>query len=182
MVVGAAMLAAPAAAHALDAWRDRRGPLAGVGFGGGAGASDTTANLAGDRSGVGLFGMARAGGGVNRRLTLDASVNWFGYGEKSTGRETSNQHLLLAAAANVFLTDNLFARGGLGVARGILTDEYSDRDLEVAEFSIGYLAGGGVEFFLSSDLAASFTMQWQQHVVADVTYTGVHGYAGLTWY
>jgi len=178
----AALAVWPSPASALDAWRDRRGPLAGIAVGGGAGVSETDENLQGGREGVGMFGLARAGGGLNERLTLDASVSWFYRPEKIKSLETTSSHVLVAAAANFFFTKNLFARAGIGVGPGTLADEYPDRTREVSSWALGYLAGGGIEFFLNSDLAASFTVQYQQHVFSKVRFTGLVGFAGLTWY
>ncbi len=186
LAAGLALLAGlavwPSPAEALDAWRDRRGPFAGIGVGGGAGVSETDHDLRGERQGVGLFGMARAGGGITRRLTMDVSLGWMGRGFFFFVMSTTEIYMLVAAATNVFLTDEVFVRGGLGVARGTLADEHPDKTNEVSAFSLGYLAGGGIEFFLNADLAASFTVQFQQHLFSDVRYTGVHGFAGLTWY
>ena len=182
-LVGLAVLAAwSSPASALDAWRDRRGPLAGIAIGGGAGVSETDAQLKSGREGVGMFGLARAGGGLNERLTLEAAVSWYYRPEKISGLQTTSSHVLVAAAANFFVTEHVFARAGLGFGPGTLADEYPDRTREVSSWSLGYLAGGGLEFFLNSDMAASFTVQYQQHVYSKVTFQGLVGFAGLTWY
>ena len=50
------------------------------------------------------------------------------------------------------------------------------------DFSLGLLGGGGVEFFLNSNLAAGLTVQLQRHLMSAVRYTGLHAVAGVTWY
>ena len=139
--------------------------------------------------------MGRVGGGIEERVALDMSLGWFGYGQKKSGVETQAQHTLLAVAANAFLSDHLFVRGGLGVAHGAATREAPPPDAgsegeavpdpttdEESGMSLGFLGGGGIEFFLNSNLAASFTLQFQRHMGGPVGYSGVHGFAGLTWY
>ena len=55
-------------------------------------------------------------------------------------------------------------------------------DTLVEDFSLGLLGGGGVEFFLNSNLAAGLTVRLQRHLMSAVRYTGLHAVAGVTWY
>lgn len=167
--LAALTLAAPSA-FALDGYQDRKGAFGGFGIGGGGGKTDVDGVDV--RDGIGLVGQARVGGGLNQHLTMDLSYTWF--------TRDRVGHGLLAVASNVFLTDELFLRLGVGVGRGVVTDK--DGDTLKEDFSMGLLAGGGIEFFLNSNLAANFTVQLQQHLVSAVGYSGVHGVAGLTWY
>lgn len=166
----AALLMAAPPALALDAYQSRKGVFAGGGIGGGGGKTDVDGFDGGD--GIGIVVQGRAGGGLSQNLTMDLSYTWF------TRDRTG--HGLMAVASNVFLTDELFLRLGVGLGRGAVTD--SSGDVETEDFSLGLLAGGGIEFFLDSNLAAGFTVQLQQHLVSKVQYSGVHGVVGLTWY
>ncbi len=165
-----ALSLAPSVAHALDGYQHRKGVFAGGGIGGGGGKTD--ADKADIRDGIGMVLQGRVGGGLNERLTMDLSYTWF------TRDRTG--HGLLAVGSNIFLTDELFLRLGVGLGRGIVTD--SDGETLAEDFSMGLLAGGGIEFFLDANMAAGFTVQMQQHLVSSVRYTGVHGVAGITWY
>ena len=64
--------------------------------------------------------------------------------------------------------------------RGRVTDGQGDTLVE--DLSLGLLGGGGVEFFLNSNLAAGLTVQLQRHLMSAVRYTGLHAVAGVTWY
>ena len=159
-----------APAWALDAYQDRKGPFLGLGVGGGGGATDTD-NVE-VRDGAGLVLMGRGGGGISQGMTMDLSFVWF-------TRDRAG-HGLLAAAGNLFLTEELFVRLGVGLGKGEITDK--DGDTLQEDFNLGVLAGGGVEFFLNANMAASLTVQVQRHTMGSVRYSGAHGFAGLTWY
>lgn len=171
LALSAALTAAhPGAAWALDGHQDRRGALGGLGIGGGGGSTDT--DNATVRDGAGLTLTARVGGGLSQDLTMDLSFMWF--------TRDRVGHGLLAVAGNAYVTDEVFVRLGTGLGRGTVTD--GDGDEVASDFSLGALVGGGVEFFLNSNLAASLTVQGQYHFLSAVRYTGVHGVAALTWY
>ncbi len=166
----ATLLLAASPAMALDGYQDRKGMFGGIGIGGGGGRTDVDNVDVGD--GIGIVAQGRVGGGINDRLTMDLSYTWF------TRDRTG--HGLLGVGSNIFLTEELFLRLGVGLGRGVVTD--ADGNAETEDFSMGLFAGGGIEFFLNSNMAAGFTVQLQQHMVSAVRYTGVHGVAGLTWY
>ena len=166
----ATLLTLATPAFALDGYQDRKGAFGGIAIGGGGGRTDVDGFDVGD--GIGLVAQGRVGGGLNDRLTMDLSYTWF--------TRDRVGHGLMAVASNIFLTDELFLRLGVGLGRGVVTDAAGDTETE--DFSMGLLAGGGIEFFLNSNLAAGFTVQLQQHLISAVRYTGVHGMAGLTWY
>ena len=180
-LVLAAVLWAPHAL-ALDGYQDRKGPLVGAAIGGGYVASATEASVRGDRNGMGLAMGARVGGGVSDGLTLDLSFLHLGTAEKEGDVEIRSAHLHIAVGANLFLTDNLFLRGGIGLGNGALNDEAGDASTEKTDTSLAVFGGAGLEFFLDSNLAASFLMQIQQHMVSEVRHSGIVGMAGLTWY
>jgi hypothetical protein len=181
-----AVLLVPRPGHALDARRDRSGVYFGIGVGGGTGTSPHDFSLQKDRGGVGMVLHARAGGGLSQKLTFDASLTHFTQTETGGPIEEANQHTLFAVAANAYLTDSLFLRGGVGISQGELSDSFTALGAKVTNsasaMALGVIAGGGIEFFLGSDMAASFTLQGQFHTAATVRFSGVLGYAGITWY
>ncbi len=170
LVVFVAWMAPAPAAWALDGYQDRKGGFAGGGVGGGGGSTDADDVAGGE--GAGPFVMARVGGGLGDGLTMDLSYGWF--------TRDKVGHGLMAASANIFVTEQVFVRLGAGLGRGRVTD--GEGDTLVEDFSLGLLGGGGVEFFLNSNLAAGLTVQLQRHLMSAVRYTGLHAVAGVTWY
>ena len=185
-IVLTAVLLLPSPANALDARRDRRGIYFGLGVGGGSGTSPHDASLRTDRGGVGMVLHARGGGGLSQKLTFDASLTQFRQAETGEAVEEVSEHTLLAIAANAYLTKHLFLRGGVGISQGSLYDTATVLGAKVSNdasaMALGVIAGGGIEFFLGSQMAASFTLQGQFHTAASVRFSGVLGYAGITWY
>ena len=185
LAASAAMLAlaAPRPAHALDAYADRRGVLVGAAFGGGAGVTAVKDSPFEDRDDIGLFWLGRIGGGLSKELTLDASISGWSADTSSSGGDKTTAHRMMAVAANAFLTEHLFIRGGLGITSNTLTEQAKGgKETELSSNALGFVLGGGIEFFLTADFAGSFTIEAQQNLGGDIKFTGVNGFVGVTYY
>jgi hypothetical protein len=144
--VAAALMLSATSAHALDAWRDRKGLFygGGVGFGVGKTDVDTAENE------VAINGRLRLGGGVNDMLTLDAEL---GLGNQIDVDTTLVTGML---GANVFVVEGMYLRAMGGMAHiGPKQGESST--------GLGFGAGLGYEFFANSDLAVGVGADVQHH-------------------
>jgi hypothetical protein len=144
--VAAALILSATSAHALEAWRDRKGLFygGGVGFGVGKTDVDTAENE------VAINGRLRLGGGVNDMLTLDAEL---GLGNQIDVDTTLVTGML---GANVFVVDGMYLRAMGGMAHiGPKQGESST--------GLGFGAGLGYEFFANSDLAVGVGADVQHH-------------------
>lgn len=173
-------------AFALDGYRDRRGLYFGINVGGGAGQAELDGAKA-DRN-LGLTIGARIGGGINKRLTLDLSVD----GYFQTGKEEAAGGVEFDVDTNLwsgllggsfFLADGLYVRGGFGLAsieqeRTSKTDTGGNSD----EVGIGFSVGGGYEFFANGDLAVGAGGDFRAFTFDEITYNVVNIGITATWY
>ena len=144
--VAAALMLSATSAHALDAWRDRKGLFYGGGVGFGVGKTDAQ----GAENEVAINGRLRLGGGVNDMLTLDAEL---GLGNQIDVDTTLVTGML---GANVFVVDGMYLRAMGGMAHiGPKQGESST--------GLGFGAGLGYEFFANSDLAVGVGADVQHH-------------------
>jgi len=144
--VAAALMLSATSAHALDAWRDRKGLFYGGGVGFGVGKKD----IQGDENEVAINGRLRLGGGVNDMLTLDAEL---GLGNQIDVDTTLVTGML---GANVFVVDGMYLRAMGGMAHIGPKHDKSNTGL-------GFGAGLGYEFFANSDLAVGVGADVQHH-------------------
>lgn len=146
LVAGAVVLGSASGAWALDAWRDRRGMFYGATLGFGGSKAEKGERL------IGFNARGRVGGGVAKRLTLDAEL-----GLDHIFEEDANTNLMTAfLGGNFFLLDSLYLRAMGGVSH--LSPEEGDSET-------GLAVGGGLgyEFFANSDLAIGALADFQQH-------------------
>lgn len=180
LFAGMLVLGLAGEAMALDGFRDRRGLYFGLNLAGGSGQA-VAGDVKGDRN-LGLSVGARVGGGVNRRLTLDFSVD--GYfqtrNEEVGGIKTEIDTTLLSGmiGGSFFLIDGFYLRGMGGLAQASTTTGKAETD----EVGLGLGAGGGYEFFANSHLAIGVGADYRMFVFDDIDYNVFSVGITATWY
>ena len=167
-------------ALALDAWRDRRGLLFGVGIGAGSGKTD----VKDADSHIGFNFSARIGGGVSKDLTLDADLGLHkaSFEQDSHGTSTIDVSYTIFTGmigANFFVYDGLYVRGMGGVAN-ISTERDPGKDTDETGTGVGL--GAGYEFFASADLAVGVGADYRLLFFDDVDFTMINFGVTGTWY
>jgi hypothetical protein len=176
-----------ASAHALDAWRDRRGLLFGVAGGGGGAKADATGV---DERVLGFNLRARVGGGVTEQFTIDGE---YGFNLHS-GDGFSRQLHQFGAFGNLFPVagQGFYLRGGGGMVQGFF-DLDAPRSQEGSAITsrggrsdseLGLMAGGGLgfEFFVNADLAIGLLADFQHHWFKDFNVNAFNFGLTATWY
>lgn len=163
--VAAALMLSATFAHALDAWRDRKGLFYGGGVGFGVGKTD----VEGAENEVALNGRLRLGGGVTDMLALDAEI---GLGNQIDVDTTLVTGML---GANVFVVDGLYLRAMGGMAH------FAPKRGE-STTGLGFGAGLGYEFFANSDLAVGVGADVQHHGFDDYGFNAFNFGVTFTMY
>lgn len=169
MVVGLA-----GEAFALDAWRDRRGLLFGVGVGAGSSQSD----IKDAEAHIGFNFDVRVGGGINKQLTLDATIGLQTASFDENDVEIGQDIFTGFIGANYFILDGLYARVMGGVAHiGVLEPGEDD-----SETGTGFGVGAGYEFFATADLAVGLGGDFRYLSFEDSAFTMINFGVTGTWY
>lgn len=180
LFAGMLVLGLAGEALALDGFRDRRGLYFGLNLAGGAGQA-VAGDVKSDRN-LGLSVGARVGGGVNRRLTLDFSVD--GYfqtrNDEIAGvtREVDTTLLSGMIGGSFFLIDGIYLRGMGGLAQASTTVGKVEND----EVGLGLGAGAGYEFFANSDLAIGAGVDYRMFMFDEYDYNVLNVGITATWY
>lgn len=157
-------------ASALDGHRDRKGPFAGLGLGGGAAIID------GETGGEFMFD-GQVGGGATRWLTfaldldvrlqlVDGSKNWA---------------VVPGPEINIFLGGNFFLRAGIGL--GFMFPEDDDTISKDFTFAFDGGVGVGYEFFMSSNVALDLAIEADYFIIDDLENMVTVGFTmGLRFY
>ncbi len=162
-------------AFALDAWRDRRGLLFGVGIGAGSSQSD----VKDAESHIGFNFSARVGGGVNKQLTLDAEIGLQKATFDQNDVDIAQDIFTGFIGANYFIMDGLYGRVMGGVAHiGVELDPGKDDD----ETGTGFGFGAGYEFFATADLAVGLGADFRYLSFDDAAFTMINFGVTGTWY
>jgi hypothetical protein len=156
---------AATSAHALDAWRDRKGLFYGGAVGFGVGKAD----VQGAENEVGINGRFRLGGGVNDMLTLDAELGLANQIDVETTVFTG------FLGANVFVVDGLYLRAMGGMAH--ISPKKGD-----GQTGLGAGFGAGYEFFANSDLAIGVGADAQRHFYDDFDFNTFNFGVTITMY
>lgn len=186
LFAGLLVLGMAGQAFALDGFRDRRGLFFGVNLAGGAGQAVADGKTVGDRS-LGLTVGARVGGGINKRLTLDLSIDGFFLTqnqELAAGIERQIDTTLLSGmiGGSLFLVDGLYVRGMGGLANASSSVEGPGGKATTDETGLGLGLGGGYEFFANSNLAIGAGVDYRMFVFDDVNYNVFNVGITATWY
>ena len=181
LFAGLLVLGMAGQAFALDGFRDRRGLFFGINLAGGAGQA-VADGKSGDRN-LGLMVGARVGGGINKRLTLDLSVD--GYfqtrnEEVAAGIERKIDTTLLSGmlGGSLFLVDGVYVRGMGGLAQSTVTVG----KVENEETGLGLGLGAGYEFFANANLAVGAGLDYRMFIFNDVDYNILNVGITATWY
>jgi hypothetical protein len=181
LFAGLLVLGLAGEAFALDGFRDRRGLYFGINLAGGAGQAEAD-GFKSDRN-LGLSIGARVGGGINRRLTLDFSVD--GYfqtrnDEITAGltREVDTTLLSGMIGGSFFLVDGIYVRGMGGLAQITQTVDKAESD----EVGLGLGLGAGYEFFANSDLAIGAGVDYRMFTFDEADYNILNVGITATWY
>jgi hypothetical protein len=185
VVSGLLVLTIAGQALALDAWRDRRGLLFGLGVGGGIGQAHVDGGDS--ESEVGFNFRARVGGGLNEKVTLDFD---FGMHFQNEEREVLGGSVDLSTrltsgmvAANYFVYDGLYVRGMGGM--GHIKSEAEGKGgggASASEAGLGVGFGAGYEFFANSDLAIGGGADYRYFFFDDAEFSLVGFGITATWY
>ncbi len=162
-------------AFALDAWRDRRGLLFGLGVGAGAGKTDVKDADAH----IGFNFTARVGGGVSKDLTLDAELGLHKASFEESGVDVSYSIFTGMIGANFFVYQGLYLRGMGGVSQ-ISTELDPGVDSDETGTGIGF--GAGYEFFATADLAVGIGADYRLLFFDDANFTMTNFGVTGTWY
>jgi hypothetical protein len=161
-------------AYALDGYRDRKGMFYGLTLGG----ASSSADVAGSKNRLGYVLGAKVGGGVNDKLTLDASFTSRSEGYTEGGLEVSTNTLTMYLGGNYFLQDGLYVRAMAGLASTSSETDFGD----ASETGLGFGLGTGYEFFASAQLAVGIGATFEMQQYSDVKVTVVGFGVGATWY
>jgi hypothetical protein len=186
LFAGLLVLGMAGQAFALDGFRDRRGLFFGVNLAGGTGQAVADGETVGDRS-LGLTVGARVGGGINKRLTLDLSIDGFFLTqnqELAAGIERQIDTTLLSGmiGGSLFLVDGIYVRGMGGLANASSSVDGPGGKSTTDETGLGLGLGGGYEFFANSNLAIGAGVDYRMFVFDDVNYNVFNVGITATWY
>lgn len=165
-------------AFALDAWRDRRGLLFGLGIGGGIG--QVHADAGDGDSEVGVNFRARVGGGLNEKLTLDFDFGMHFQSGEVGPVDVSTQLTSGLVAANFFVMDGLYLRGMGGM--GHISSEPEGKGEGDSEAGLGLGFGAGYEFFANADLAIGGGADYRYFFFDDAEFSLIGFGITATWY
>jgi len=150
-------------AHALDAYKDRRGFFAG--FGGAGGVA-----FQGDENGFGGGGGLYLGGGATQDFTIEVDIDVMYY-TLDPGALT----LMAGPRAAYFVWEGLYLRPGVDFG-WFHTEDVDDMGIG-AEFGIGY------EVFFNSDAAGSLGLKYEHIFIIDDPDIDMVGMtAEIRWY
>jgi opacity protein-like surface antigen len=180
-------LVAPGDAHALDGYEDRRGIFAGFGAGGGIGRvvvdpDDQRTGLDDGRK-LGLHLDAIIGGGVHERITVGFETAWWIRTVRLNENSLNHHHLSFNALADFYVADFFFIEGGVGLAYTIFDAERSGtQTLRYQEMGLAAKLGAGLEFFLTGNIAANFSVDYTRHFYGNANFDTFNAGIGLKWY
>jgi hypothetical protein len=150
----------------------RQGLVFGLALGGGAiSASDCPA------CGGGIAGEVHLGGMINPRMAIMADV----WGIAHPYGDNTLSNTMLTGALQYWVADQLWLKGGIGVANISLSDP-TGADYGNSESALGLLAAGGFEALQSSTFALDVQLRVGYGAYSSGGASNVAVLVGLNWY